>query len=109
MPISLHLDENVHLAIADALRRRGIDVTTAADAHLIGASDDQHLDFARAQQRIVFTHDVDFLRLHAKGTNHAGIAFCHTRKYNLRALILVLSRFSIGRTPEFMGNRIEYL
>jgi hypothetical protein len=37
--IRFHLDENVDLAIASGLRRRGIDVTTSKEAGLIGASD----------------------------------------------------------------------
>jgi hypothetical protein len=41
MPQTLrfHLDEHVAGAIAAGLRRRGIDVTTAADAGLLGAED----------------------------------------------------------------------
>jgi hypothetical protein len=48
MPQTLrfHLDEHVPAAIAAALRRRGIDVTTAADAGLLGATDEDHLAFA---------------------------------------------------------------
>jgi len=44
--IKFHLDENVSSAIADGLRRRGIDVTTTAEVGLIGASDETQLAFA---------------------------------------------------------------
>jgi hypothetical protein len=36
MAIRLHLGENDHLALAEALRRRGIDVTTPVEAGLVG-------------------------------------------------------------------------
>jgi hypothetical protein len=35
--IRFHLDEHVDHAVADGLRRRGIAVTTTADADLLGA------------------------------------------------------------------------
>lgn len=39
--IRFHLDENVDSAIADGLRRRGVDVTMPNDVGLIGASDEE--------------------------------------------------------------------
>ena len=41
-----HLDEHLPHAIAEGLRRRGIDVTTTVEAGLRGASDDVHLAYA---------------------------------------------------------------
>jgi predicted nuclease of predicted toxin-antitoxin system len=108
MAIAFHLDENVHVVLAEALRRRGIDVTTAADAVLVGATDAEHLEFARGQGRIVVTHDADFLRLHAKGAEHAGIAFCHAGKYSLRQRVRVLSRRALTTMAEAMINRVDY-
>jgi hypothetical protein len=40
--IRFHLDENVDSAVADGLRRRGVDVTMPNDVGLIGASDEAH-------------------------------------------------------------------
>ena len=37
--IRFHCDEQVERAIAEALRRRGIDVTTTPEARLLGATD----------------------------------------------------------------------
>ena len=73
--IRYHLDENVHGAVANGLRLRGIDVTTASDAALLGASDAEHVAFARSQGRVIVTHDDDFLRLHAESIEHAGIVY----------------------------------
>jgi hypothetical protein len=38
--IRFHLDENAHRAIADGLRRRGVDITTTPEAGLLNASDE---------------------------------------------------------------------
>jgi hypothetical protein len=40
--IRFHCDEQVERAIAEALRRRGIDVTTTPEAGLLGAADEEH-------------------------------------------------------------------
>ncbi|MBV8677985.1 MAG: DUF5615 family PIN-like protein [Planctomycetaceae bacterium] len=45
--IRFHLDENCPTAIAEGLRRRGIDVTTTPEAGLIGATDEEQTAHAR--------------------------------------------------------------
>ena len=72
--IRFHLDENCHRAIAEGLRRRGVDVSTTPEAGLL--SDGDQLGFALSQGRIILTQDRDFLRLHAGGAPHAGIVYC---------------------------------
>lgn len=44
--IRFHMDEQVDRAIAEALRRRGIDLTTTPEAGLLGAVDEEQLAFA---------------------------------------------------------------
>lgn len=50
--IRFHLDENCHRAIADGLRRRGIDVTTTPEVGLLNAGDDAQIAFAQSQGRV---------------------------------------------------------
>lgn len=69
-----HLDEHVPHAIAEGLRRRGIDVTTTVDAGLRGAVDDVHLAYAVEQRRVIVTNDPDFLVLAQQDLPHMGIA-----------------------------------
>lgn len=57
--IRFHLDEHVAHAIAAGLWRRGIDVTTTADANLLRADDGALVAFAIAQNRVIFTEDED--------------------------------------------------
>jgi predicted nuclease of predicted toxin-antitoxin system len=66
--ICFHLDEHISAGIAAGLRRRNIDVTTAAEAGLTGVTDSTHMEFAASSGRVVVTQDDDFLRLHAQGS-----------------------------------------
>lgn len=70
--IRFYTDEHVSKAVVKGLRERGVDVSTVAEAALVGAPDDGQLVHARREGRVLFTHDADFLRLHAKGSEHAG-------------------------------------
>ncbi len=57
--IRIHLDENCSLAIAEGLRRRGIDVTTTPEVGLLGASDEDQLAYCLAEDRVIFSYDDD--------------------------------------------------
>jgi hypothetical protein len=107
--IRFHLDENCSQALAGGLRRRGIDVTTTSDAGLIGASDELHVAYATREGRAVFTHDKDFVRLHAAGTPHRGIVYCQEDKIGIGALIDGLVLLWEIYEPEEMVGRVEYL
>ena len=75
--IRFHLDENCSPAIADGLRRRGIDVTTTPEVGLVSAIDEDQAAYCLSEGRVIFTQDTDFLRINASGTPHAGIVYCH--------------------------------
>lgn len=109
MPIRFHLDEHISASIAAGLRRRAIDVTTTADAGLAGADDLAQLAFAATSGRVLVTSDADFLRLHAEGAAHMGIAFWHqeTRPTGeiLRRLLLIHDILS----PEEISGKVEFL
>lgn len=107
--IRFHLDENCSTAIAEGLRRRGIDVTTTLEVGLVQAPDRDHIAFASPQGRVIFTHDEDFLGIHASGVHHAGIAYCHqeTRRIGeiIKGLVLIWEVYE----PEEMKDRVEWL
>jgi predicted nuclease of predicted toxin-antitoxin system len=107
--IRFHLDENANNAIADGLRRRGIDVTVSVQAKLISASDQEQLAYAHAQSRVIFTQDRDFLELHYSGVEHSGIIYAikgsRTTGEILRSLILIWEVLAL----ENMVGNLEYL
>ena len=71
--IRFHLDENGSQAIAEGLRRRGIDVTTTPESGLMAASDGEQLAYCRREGRVLFTYDEDFLAMDAAGAPHSGL------------------------------------
>lgn len=75
--IKLYTDEHLSKAIVKGLRERGVDALTVAETGMLGASDEEHLMFARREGRVLFTQDEDFLRLYASGIEHAGIVYAH--------------------------------
>ncbi|MCY7357141.1 MAG: DUF5615 family PIN-like protein [Rudanella sp.] len=106
--IRLYTDENVARAVVDGLRRRNIDVLTCQAAGMMGATDEEHLAFAMAQQRVIYSQDDDFLRLHAKGVAHAGIVYAHQRvptSLIIRGLLLIYEVLK----PEEMQNHVEFI
>lgn len=77
--IKYHTDESVSSVIVHGLRIRGVEVLTVPEANMRGASDEAHLEFAARKNLVLFTQDADFLRLHAQGIEHSGIAYAHQR------------------------------
>jgi predicted nuclease of predicted toxin-antitoxin system len=107
--LQIHLDESVKLAIADGLRMHGVDVTIPVDVDLLGASDEEHLNYARTTRRLLITHDRDFLVLAAQGVSHAGIAYCHRNARTIGQIVRRLVAMAGQMQPEDMVDRVEYL
>ena len=107
--IRFHLDENVDPAVADGLRRRGVDVTTTQQVGLLRASDDKQLEFALTEGRTLVTHDEGFLGPTKEIATHAGIAYCHPQLRSIGQIIAALLLIRDCMTPEEMENHVEFL
>jgi predicted nuclease of predicted toxin-antitoxin system len=107
--IRFQLDEHISPAIASALRQRGIDVITAREARLLGATDMQHLARAYAERRVMVTQDDDFLRLHHEQQPHAGIAYCKQGSRSIGQTIASLVLLHEILEPHEIAGQIEYL
>ncbi|MEG4860809.1 DUF5615 family PIN-like protein [Microcoleus sp. K1-B6] len=107
--IPFHLDEHIDSNIMRGLRRYGIDVTTTVDAGLRTKSDESHLAFIREQQRVIVTHDDDFIIMASDTSDYPGIVYCPPNSSSIgeiiRSLILIYEVY----TPEEMIGRIEYI
>jgi len=106
--LRFHLDEHVDAAVADGLRRRGIDVTTTSGACLLGATDDAHVAFANEQGRVIFTNDDDFLRIHRRGDLHPGIVYCQQQSRSVGEIIRTSALVWEVLEPDEMRNRVEF-
>jgi hypothetical protein len=107
--LRFHLDESVNNAVVTGLRRRGFEVTVSHDGGLLGASDAVQLAFATAENRVLITHDDDFLRLHAGGVSHAGIAYSRPNLRTIGQLVLKLAALGRQRTAEDVAGTVEFL
>jgi predicted nuclease of predicted toxin-antitoxin system len=74
----LYFDHDADGRCADALRRQGFDVVSAAQANLSAASDPVQLTYASQSGRVLVTHNIrHFPDIHtdwlANGRSHPGI------------------------------------
>jgi len=106
--IRYYTDEHVSRAVIGGLRQQGVDVLSVPEANKLGTSDLEHLAFAFAEGRVLFTHDDDFLRLAAAGVCHAGIVYAHQRTSIgeiIRGLMLIYQTLD----AEDLTGQVEYL
>lgn len=106
--IKFYLDEQAPRAAAVGLRQRGIDVLTAQEADMQAATDEQQVAFALRKERVIFTQDADFLRIHSAGRPHGGIVYAPQRSAIgtiVRGLMLIYDVLS----PEDMANHVEFV
>jgi len=111
--VRIYTNESVDVAIADGLKRRGVDAFSARDAGNLGLTDEEQLNYAREEKATIFTHDTDFLQIAAgwteKGRTHHGIIYCHQKSYTIGDLIRKLRMLSAVLSSEEMVGRIEFL
>jgi predicted nuclease of predicted toxin-antitoxin system len=107
--LQFHLDEHIHGAVAAGLRRHGIDVTTAADAGLLGATDPDQAAFALRTGRVLVTHDRDFARLASQGLEHSGFIICHQKNLQIGKIIDAIVLIWELADAQGMKNYIEWV
>jgi len=107
--LRFHLDEHINPDIALGLCRHGIDVTTTVESGLRTKSDTEQLLFALKEERVIVTHDADFLRLTSSGAEQCGIAYCHKTERSIGEIIEHLVLMYEILTPQEMFGKVEYL
>jgi hypothetical protein len=110
--IRLYLDENIQVALADALRARGVDVLTTFKAGNVGLSDLHQLQFAIESKRTLFTYNKrDFAKLHyarlAENREHSGIIL--SDQFPVGIILRRFMKLYFALSSEAMKNRLEYL
>jgi predicted nuclease of predicted toxin-antitoxin system len=83
-------------------------VTTTTEAGLIGADDVDHVAFALANQRVIYTNDEDYLVLNDQGVAHAGIVFCHQGSRSIGEIIRFLVLVRNCLSAEEMEGAVEF-
>ena len=106
--IKFYLDEHIHSAVAEGLRRRGVNVLTVQEAGNTGLSDREQLAIALSEERVMVTMDSDFLTLAVEGVSHAGIGYANPRR-TIGELISALMLLYGVLTSGEMADHVEYL
>lgn len=113
MPAELrfHLDESVPYpdAVAGALRRASIDVTTTVDAGIRTKDDVAQWQFAQHDQRVIVTCDEDFLHMHDEDQSHAGIVFYEQQARGVGRVIEWLVLMHGAMTPDEMRGKVQFI
>lgn len=107
--LRFYLDENLPVEIARQLRRRGIEVVTARDLGLLGATDQQHLTRAIEMRCVLCTNDSDFLHLASEGVEHHGLVFGQQDTHYVGDWVNWLTLMHAVYTAGELQNRIEFL
>ena len=107
--IRFFLDENVPVAVAEQLRRRGIDAVTVRDLGRLSQSDVDHLALAHHTGRVLCTHDADYLDTGLRGEAHSGIIIGQQHKHGGGRWVAFLELVYNVNSGEEMVGRIEYL
>jgi hypothetical protein len=113
MPVPLYLDVHVPQAIADQLRRRGVDVLTAIEDRCASLPDDQLLERARSLGRVLFTQDIRFRTMaedwQRQGRTFAGLLFGHQLRATLGRYVTDLELIAQASEPDEWRDRVDHL
>lgn len=115
MQTRLYLDEDAQRGgLVQALRLRGVDALTAHEAGMRERDDGDHLDYAMAHNRALYSFNVgDFSALHTAyieaGKSHAGLILAPQRRYSVGGQMRRLLRLIHTVSAEEMRDRIEFL
>ncbi|MBM4094294.1 MAG: hypothetical protein FJ276_33530 [Planctomycetes bacterium] len=113
--IRLYFDaDSMERGLLAALRERGVDATTALEAGMVAATDEEQLEYARQEARVLVSFNgADFCRIHAarmsQGDSHAGIVVVPQQRYSVGERLRRLRQLVTSRTAEEMANRLEFL
>lgn len=110
--IETYLDENIHVAVAEIVRSRGLKAVTSLEAGNNGKSDPEQLEYAAANGFALLTHNrVDFEQLaqeyFAAEKSHYGIII--SVYYPPNTIAQRLFRILNNVTADEMVNQVYYI
>ena len=111
--LRVYTDENVDPRVAEGLRRRGVDATSAHEEGVLGADDAAQFAHAAALRAAIFTHDHHFVEIALqkiqRGETHHGVIFGEMHRFSLGECIRRLALCAEVISTEEMVDRVEFL
>ena len=109
----LYLDVHVPAAIADQLRRQGVDVLTAQEDGTTALADHELLVRSTALGRLLFTQDIRFKALaevwQREGRNFAGLVFGHQLHGSIGQYVRDLALIANATDQHDWSGQVEQL
>ncbi len=98
----------------NTLRTKGIDVISTLEANMVGRADEEQLDFATANNRVLCSFNIrDFYRIHSefinRGKDHAGIILVRQQQFSVGEYVRRIQILLEQRSSAEMKNQIEFL
>lgn len=110
--VSIYLDEDVNVLLAEMLRNRGYDAVSTTETGMKGSSDRAQFEYAIENERAILTHNrVDFENLvqeyFSSHRKHYGVVISSRKpvKDILNNLLIVLNNY----TSEEMQDQVIYI
>lgn len=107
--IRFYLDENVPTAVEVQLKRVEIDVVSARSLATLSDEDKSHLQRATEMQRVLCTHDTDFIELAKQFSDHHGIVWASHHQATVGGWVKALRQLHSESTAEAMGGQVRYI
>ena len=111
--LSFYMDHHVNIAIANGLRKRGIDVVTTFEDGMADVADEVLLSHVASLGRVLVTQDKGFHRICSRwnrsGREFPGIVFAVQESIDIGRTIEYLELVARVFSTEEIRNRIEYV
>ena len=101
-------DEHIELSIVTGLKLLGIDAISVNEAGKREYDDEEILNFAKENDRVIITRDSDFVKLHRNGAEHAGIVFI-SKFLAIGKIIGEIEKISMLFESEHMRNNLIFI
>ncbi|HEY9801918.1 MAG TPA: DUF5615 family PIN-like protein [Leptolyngbyaceae cyanobacterium] len=113
MAIALYMDVHIPQAITSQLRRRGVDVLTAAEDETQELPDDKLLERVTELKRVLFTQDIRFRVLaetwQIEGKEFSGLIFGHQLGGTIGQFVKDLELIAKASEIDEWMNVVEYI
>ena len=113
MPTPLYLDVNVPLAIAQQLRRRGVDAVHATEEGTHQLDDDELLELAASHGKVMVTQDIRFRVMaedwQSQGKPFAGLLFGHQLAMSIGQWVAELELIAKATEAPEWANSVNHL
>lgn len=113
--ILLYIDEDaMDEDLIQALKSRNVDVLTVADVGMLHRSDEEQLEWAKQNGRVIFSFNTkDFYHLHttliSQGLSHAGIILAPQQRYGIGDLMRGVLKLINTKSSAEMQGQIEFV